>query len=330
VTCPASNQLVVNQLSCANTTNFLITCSVTVTRSGVVTFIVRSADVPAGGSLICAGDDQKIVLMAGDVVQVQSSLANSIDAVVSGVLNDFNRSAVVPAPVVSLPPLPPAPAALAVFNFEEPNAQASGTITPTQTGTLSRNSTFALVGTRSAWGAFGFGYTLPQTIATYANSGGFTMDGFLYYTSAPVGGSLMGVFGAGASDYIGLIISNLSTGLMRSGTNGGTGSGITWPSPALDRWVHVFITWFGNRVHVGVNGRYDTQTGPSDNFNINNFPNINQVYIGTTPKFGTGITTGQNMQYADQFRLINGNPFIANPSLQLVNQTYTVPTPPLT
>ena len=105
VTCPASNQLVINQLSCANTTNFLVTCSVTVTRSGTVAFIVRSADVPAGGSLICAGDDQKIVLMDGDVVQVQSSLANSIDAVVSGVLNDFNRSAVVPAAIVA--PSPP-------------------------------------------------------------------------------------------------------------------------------------------------------------------------------------------------------------------------------
>ena len=113
VTCPASNQLVVNQLSCANTTNFLVTCSVTVTRAGVVAFIVRSADVPAGGSLICAGDDQKIVLMAGDVIQVQSSLANSIDAVVSGVLNDFNRNATVPAPVV-----PVVPGLLTVNNWE--------------------------------------------------------------------------------------------------------------------------------------------------------------------------------------------------------------------
>jgi hypothetical protein len=66
-----------------------------------VVFIVNNATVPAGGSLICAGDDQKIVLMAGDVIQVRSSAASSIDAVVSGVLNDFNRSAVVPAPPTS-------------------------------------------------------------------------------------------------------------------------------------------------------------------------------------------------------------------------------------
>lgn len=99
VTCPASNQLVVNQLSCANVTNFPVTCSVTITRSGTTIFIVNSATVPANGSLICAGDDQKIVLMAGDILRVQSSAANSIDCVVSGVLNDFNRNAAVPAVV---------------------------------------------------------------------------------------------------------------------------------------------------------------------------------------------------------------------------------------
>jgi hypothetical protein len=98
VTCPAANQLVINQLSCANVTNFLVTCSVTVTRAGTTIFILNSADVPAGGSLICVGDSQKIVLMAGDILRVQSNTANSIDAVVSGVLNDFNRTAVVPAP----------------------------------------------------------------------------------------------------------------------------------------------------------------------------------------------------------------------------------------
>jgi hypothetical protein len=101
VTCPAAQQLVVNQLSCANITGLNVTCSVTVTRAGVTVFIVNSATVPANGSLICAGDDQKIVLMAGDILRVQSSAANSIDAVVSGVLNDFNSAAVVPAPPTS-------------------------------------------------------------------------------------------------------------------------------------------------------------------------------------------------------------------------------------
>ena len=101
VTVPASNQLAVNQLSCANVTSLSVTCSVTVTRAGVTIFILRSATVPAGGSLICVGESQKIVLMAGDVLQVQSSTATSIDCVVSGVLNDFNRAVTVPAPPAS-------------------------------------------------------------------------------------------------------------------------------------------------------------------------------------------------------------------------------------
>ena len=102
--CPANRQYVINQLSCANVTNFPVTCSVTVTRAGTVTFLVSDATVPVGGSMSCAGFDQKLVLMASDQLRVISSAANSIDAVVSGVLNDFNPSATVPAPVVVLPP----------------------------------------------------------------------------------------------------------------------------------------------------------------------------------------------------------------------------------
>ena len=42
--------------------------------------------------------------MAGDNLQVQSSLANSIDAMVSGVLNDFNPAATVPSPQTATQP----------------------------------------------------------------------------------------------------------------------------------------------------------------------------------------------------------------------------------
>jgi hypothetical protein len=101
VTVPATTQLAINQLSCANVTNLSVTCSVTVTRAGVTIFILRDATVPSGGSLICVGESQKIVLMAGDVLQVQSSTATSIDCVVSGVLNDFGGAVAVPAPPTS-------------------------------------------------------------------------------------------------------------------------------------------------------------------------------------------------------------------------------------
>ena len=91
----------INQLSCANTLTIPVTCSVTLVRAGVTTFLVNSASVPPGGSLACAGIDQKLVLMAGDIVQIQSSRASSIDAVASGVLNDFGGAAAVPAPALA-------------------------------------------------------------------------------------------------------------------------------------------------------------------------------------------------------------------------------------
>lgn len=134
VTCPAGQQFVINQLSCANTTNSLVTCSVTVIRAGVTVFIVSSADLPAGGSLSCAGEDQKIVIMAGDILRVQSSAATSIDVIVSGVLNDFGGVAVVPAP-------PTSPAATFSITANGVSIGAGGTITYRVTTTNVPNGT---------------------------------------------------------------------------------------------------------------------------------------------------------------------------------------------
>jgi hypothetical protein len=120
ITCPAGQQLMINQLSCANTASRSVTCSVTLIRAGVTVFLVNSAQVPPGGSLACAGIDQKLVLMAGDVIQIQSSLAASIDAVASGVLNDFGGAAAVPAPATA--------------------TQATFTITPSTTTIFERGS----------------------------------------------------------------------------------------------------------------------------------------------------------------------------------------------
>ena len=106
LTVPANNQLLLNQLSCANVTNFNVTVSVSVQRSGTEAFVVRNATVPAGSALTCVSrQDQKIVLMAGDTVRVVSSTATSIDVIASGVLNDFNRAAAVPAPVTVAEPI---------------------------------------------------------------------------------------------------------------------------------------------------------------------------------------------------------------------------------
>jgi len=101
VTCPAAQQLVINQLSCANRSNLPVTCTVTIIRASVTVAVVNEAVVPAGGALACAGFDQKLVIMAGDVIQVRSNTANSIDCVISGVLNDFGGAVAVPAPPTS-------------------------------------------------------------------------------------------------------------------------------------------------------------------------------------------------------------------------------------
>jgi hypothetical protein len=160
VTVPASNQLVVNQLSCANTTNFLVTCSVTVTRAGVTIFILNSADLPAGSSLICVGESQKIVLMAGDVLQVRSSLASSIDCVVSGVLNDFNRTATVPAP-------PTSPVATFSITPNVTSTSEGGTVTYSVTTTNVPN------GTVLYWQ--NFGTTTAQDFTDDRNDGEFVI-----------------------------------------------------------------------------------------------------------------------------------------------------------
>jgi hypothetical protein len=162
VTCPANNQLAINQLSCANVTGLSVTCSVTVTRAGVTIFILHNATVPAGGSLICVGESQKIVLMAGDVLQVQSSTASSIDCVVSGVLNDFNRAAAVPAP-------PTSPVATFSITPSTTSMREGDTVTYSVTTTNVPN------GTVLYWQ--NFGTTSAQDFTDDRNDGEFVITG---------------------------------------------------------------------------------------------------------------------------------------------------------
>jgi len=46
-------------------------------------YIVNNATVPIGGTLVVVGGDQKLVLKASDSIQVVSSVANSVDAILS-------------------------------------------------------------------------------------------------------------------------------------------------------------------------------------------------------------------------------------------------------
>lgn len=86
VTIASATQTTVIGMSCANTTSNPVTVDVYFTRSAVDYYLVKTATVPVGGSLVLVGGDQKVVLITGDVLKVVSSAASSIDAVTS-VLN---------------------------------------------------------------------------------------------------------------------------------------------------------------------------------------------------------------------------------------------------
>lgn len=79
----ASTATTVIGLTCANTTTAAITVDVQHNDGSNDTYVVKGATVPAGGSLVVVGGDQKVVLEAGDSVKVTSSAATSCDVIMS-------------------------------------------------------------------------------------------------------------------------------------------------------------------------------------------------------------------------------------------------------
>ena len=71
-TAAPSLQTVINGLTVANVTNVATSASVLITRGGVDVYVVRNATVYPGGSMIVAGWDQKIALIAGDQLRAVS------------------------------------------------------------------------------------------------------------------------------------------------------------------------------------------------------------------------------------------------------------------
>lgn len=84
---PVATQSTVIGLSVANrTTANTIQISAYVldsSNSYAPTYIVNNATVPVGGTIVVVGGDQKLVLKAGDSIQVVSSVTNSADAILS-------------------------------------------------------------------------------------------------------------------------------------------------------------------------------------------------------------------------------------------------------
>jgi hypothetical protein len=79
----ANTTAVVIGLSVTNTTGGSITANVFINDNAGNTYLVTNAPISSGSSLLVGGGDQKIVLIAGDKIYVQSSASTSADAVMS-------------------------------------------------------------------------------------------------------------------------------------------------------------------------------------------------------------------------------------------------------
>ena len=83
-TVPASTTTIVVGLSVTNVTASAIAANVIILDNAAqTTRLAVNAPISAGSSLVVGGGDQKIVMVTGDRMFVQSSAASSIDTIMS-------------------------------------------------------------------------------------------------------------------------------------------------------------------------------------------------------------------------------------------------------
>lgn len=82
-TVAANTTVVVVGLTVTNKTGSSIAANVFINDGTANTFVTANAPVSSGSSLVAVGGDQKVVLLPGDKIFVQSSAASSLDAVLS-------------------------------------------------------------------------------------------------------------------------------------------------------------------------------------------------------------------------------------------------------
>ena len=75
-----STTSIVLGLALSNTSGGTINASAFVANATALTYLVKNAPITTGGTLIVVGGDQKLVLEAGDYLRVQTSAADSADA----------------------------------------------------------------------------------------------------------------------------------------------------------------------------------------------------------------------------------------------------------
>lgn len=83
-TVPANTTAAAIGMTVANTTSASISVDVKVISASLQTaYLVKGASIDKGSTLVPIGGDQKIVLEAGDQIQVTSNTASSCDAILS-------------------------------------------------------------------------------------------------------------------------------------------------------------------------------------------------------------------------------------------------------
>ena len=82
-TVAANTTVVVVGLTVTNKTGSSIAANVFINDGAANTFVTANAPISSGSSLVAVGGDQKVVLLPGDKIYVQSSAASSLDAVLS-------------------------------------------------------------------------------------------------------------------------------------------------------------------------------------------------------------------------------------------------------
>ena len=82
-TVAANTTVVVVGLTITNKTGSSIAANVFISDGAANTYVTANAPISSGSSLVAVGGDQKVVLLTGDKIYVQSSAASSLDAVLS-------------------------------------------------------------------------------------------------------------------------------------------------------------------------------------------------------------------------------------------------------
>ena len=78
-----STTSIVLGLTLCNTSGGTINASAFIANGASLTYLVKSAPITAGGTLVVVGGDAKVVLQTNDNVKIVSDSVNSIDAIMS-------------------------------------------------------------------------------------------------------------------------------------------------------------------------------------------------------------------------------------------------------